>query len=47
MEDGTVHDLRPACFFDVPPGPGHDSWVVSDERYVSLHFLSAEQYAKK
>jgi hypothetical protein len=23
----------------------HDSWVVGDEPYVSLHFLGAEQYA--
>lgn len=27
------------------PEPGHDSWVVGDEPYVSLHFLGAEQYA--
>jgi hypothetical protein len=27
-------------------GPGHDSWVVGDEPYVSLHFLGAEHYAK-
>jgi hypothetical protein len=26
-------------------GPGHDSWVVGDEPYVSLHFLGAEHYA--
>jgi len=25
--------------------PGHDSWVVGDEPYVSLHFLGAETYA--
>ena len=24
---------------------GHDSWVVGDEPYVSLHFLGAEDYA--
>ena len=23
----------------------HDSWVVGDEQYVSLHFLDAEKYA--
>ena len=27
-------------------GPGHDSWVVGDEPYVSLHFLGAERYAQ-
>jgi hypothetical protein len=24
----------------------HDSWVVGDEPYVSLHLLGADQYAK-
>jgi hypothetical protein len=43
MEDGTVHELRAGNLFYIPPGPpGHDSWVVGDEPYVSLHFLSAE-----
>ncbi len=27
-------------------GPGHDSWVVGDEPYVSLHFMGADSYAK-
>jgi hypothetical protein len=26
--------------------PGHDSWVVGDEPYVSLHFLGADDYAR-
>jgi hypothetical protein len=29
----------------IPPVP-HDSWVVGDEVYVSLHFLGAERYAR-
>ena len=29
--------------FAVPPD--HDSWVVGDEPYVSLHFLGASDYA--
>jgi hypothetical protein len=46
MEDGTVHELRVGNLFYIPPGPpGHDSWVVGDEPYVSLHFLGAEHYA--
>ena len=32
--------------FYIPPTP-HDSWVVGDEPYVSLHFLGAEDYADK
>jgi hypothetical protein len=31
--------------FNVPPEP-HDSWVVGQEPYVSLHFLGADQYAR-
>ena len=26
-------------------GPGHDSWVVGDEPYVSLHIMGTETYA--
>jgi hypothetical protein len=43
MADGTIHEMRAGDLFYVPPG--HDSWVVGDEPYVSLHFLSAEDYA--
>jgi len=31
--------------FHIPPEP-HDSWVIGDEQYVSLHFLGAERYAR-
>jgi hypothetical protein len=37
--------MRPGDLFHVPPG--HDSWVVGDESYVSLHFLGADEYAKE
>jgi hypothetical protein len=48
MEDGIIHELRPGIVFYIPPGPpGHDSWVVGDEPYVSLHFLGADHYAAK
>lgn len=43
--DGKVHDLVPGTLFYVPPEP-HDSWVVGDEEYVSLHFLGAGAYAR-
>ena len=46
MQDGQVHEMRPGNLFYIPPGPpGHDSWVVGDEPYVSLHFLGADHYA--
>jgi len=44
MRDGRLIDLTPGDVFYVPPG--HDSWVVGDEPYVSIHFLGADQYAK-
>ena len=44
MRDGTVYELAPGDLFFV--APGHDSWVVGDEPYVSLHFLGAGEYAK-
>jgi hypothetical protein len=25
--------------------PGHDSWVVGDEPYISLHVMGSENYA--
>ncbi|HXC73582.1 MAG TPA: cupin domain-containing protein [Sphingomicrobium sp.] len=47
MDDGRVIEMRAGDLFYTPPGPpGHDSWVVSDEPYVSLHFLGADHYAK-
>jgi hypothetical protein len=47
MEDGTIHELRAGTLFYIPPGPpGHDSWVIGDETYVSLHFMGAPDYAK-
>ena len=45
FEDGTVYQLTRGTLFYIPPTP-HDSWVVGDEPYVSLHFLGAEHYAK-
>ena len=48
MEDGAVHEMRAGDLFYIPPGPpGHDSWVVGDEPYVSLHFMGADDYAAK
>jgi len=46
FDDGRVVELHPGELFHVPPVP-HDSWVVGDRPYVSLHFLGADAYAKK
>jgi hypothetical protein len=43
MADGTELIMKPGDFFAIPPG--HDSWVVGDDQYVSLHLLGAESYA--
>ena len=43
--DGSVLELRPGSVFYIPPVP-HDSWVVGDEPYVSLHLQGAQHYSK-
>jgi quercetin dioxygenase-like cupin family protein len=43
--DGRVIELRAGELFHIPAEP-HDSWVVGDVPYVSLHFFGADQYAK-
>jgi hypothetical protein len=43
MADGIETTMEPGDLFAIPAG--HDSWVVGDEPYVSLHFSGAETYA--
>jgi quercetin dioxygenase-like cupin family protein len=45
MKGGEVYELGPGTIFYVPASP-HDSWVVGDEPYVSIHFLGASEYTK-
>jgi len=45
MSGGRVIDLLPGTLFYIPPTP-HDSWVVGNDPYVSLHFLNANHYTK-
>jgi hypothetical protein len=45
FEDGRVVELRKGELFHIPGEP-HDSWVIGNEPYVSLHFLGADHYAK-
>jgi quercetin dioxygenase-like cupin family protein len=45
MADGSVIEMRAGDVFYIPPEP-HDSWVVGEEPYVSLHFLGADHYAQ-
>jgi len=43
MDDGNEFEMAAGDLFTVPAG--HDSWVIGDEPYVSLHFLGADEYA--
>jgi quercetin dioxygenase-like cupin family protein len=43
MDDGRVIEMRAGDVFYIPPG--HDSWVIGDEPYVSLHLMGAGDYA--
>jgi hypothetical protein len=45
FDDGRVFHFTPGALFYVPPAP-HDSWVVGDEEYVSIHLLGAANYMK-
>jgi len=44
MDDGRVIEMKAGDIFYI--APGHDSWVVGNEPYVSLHFMGAGEYAK-
>jgi SAM-dependent methyltransferase/quercetin dioxygenase-like cupin family protein len=43
MADGREFVISAGDFFAIPAG--HDSWVLGDERYVSLHLAGASVYA--
>jgi len=43
--DGRVLEMRAGDLFYIPAEP-HDSWVLGNEPYVSLHFHGADHYAK-
>jgi quercetin dioxygenase-like cupin family protein len=45
MEDGREAVMKAGDFFYIPPG--HDSWVVGDDPYVSLHLMGTDRYAIK
>jgi uncharacterized cupin superfamily protein len=44
MDDGLVIEMKAGDVFYI--APGHDSWVVGEEPYVSLHFMGANEYAQ-
>ena len=46
FKDGKIHRVKKGDLFYVS-SKSHDSWVLGDEDYVSIHFLGSEQYAQK
>jgi quercetin dioxygenase-like cupin family protein len=44
--DGRIVEMRAGDLFHIP-AERHDSRVVGDEPYVSLHFLGADHYAAR
>jgi quercetin dioxygenase-like cupin family protein len=44
MDDGRVIEMKAGDIFYI--APGHDSWVLGEEPYVSLHLMGADQYAQ-
>jgi quercetin dioxygenase-like cupin family protein len=45
MNDGRIFEMRAGDIFHIEAG--HDSWVVGDEPYVSIHLMGATDYAAK
>ena len=45
MQTGVVHYLTAGILFYIPAEP-HDSWVVGDQPYISLHFIGADKYTR-
>ena len=45
FDDGKIVELRAGELFHIPAKP-HDSWVIGNQPYVSLHFMGADHYAK-
>ena len=45
VSGGKIVELKAGDLFYVPPF-AHDSWVIGDEPYVSLHFLGADCYGR-
>jgi len=45
FDGGEIIELGEGSLFHIPAVP-HDSWVVGDTPYVSLHLMGAEHYAK-
>jgi quercetin dioxygenase-like cupin family protein len=45
MDDGREFEMKAGDLFAI--APGHDSWVVGDEPYESLHLLGGDEHAAR
>ena len=45
LTDRRIIEMHAGDVFYIPPG--HDSWVIGDEPYISLHVMGAADYAAK
>jgi hypothetical protein len=45
FKNGPIVELKAGSLFWIPP-VAHDSWVVGEDPYISLHFMGAEEYAR-
>jgi len=43
MDNGRIVEMKAGDIFYI--APGHDSWVVGEEPYVSLHLMGGNDYA--
>lgn len=43
-DDGSEVELGPGNAYVIEPG--HDAWVIGDQRFVGFEFESAEEYAR-
>ncbi|MCH6471366.1 cupin domain-containing protein [Sinomonas terrae] len=44
LDSGETTTVKAGDTYTIPPG--HDAWVVGNEKFVGLEFLSAATYAK-
>jgi class 3 adenylate cyclase len=44
MDDGLTLEIEANTAYEIPPG--HDAWVVGDERWITLDFAGSRSYAR-
>jgi hypothetical protein len=45
LSDGTEFEAGPGDVLAL--GPGHEAWVIGDERFVAVDWTGASEYAKR